>query len=131
MLKFYYIKMVLSEENAMNPKIVNEDTEFLCKVILNLNSVEECYSFLDDLCTVQEIHAMAQRLKVAYMLSNHEIYADIVKDTGASTATISRVNRALSYGSDGYTQAFKRLAENQKKEDKERAITHLQNFMTA
>lgn len=48
MLKFYYIKMVLSEENAMNPKIVNEDTEFLCKVILNLNSVEECYSFLDD-----------------------------------------------------------------------------------
>lgn len=75
----------------MNPKIVNEDTEFLCKVILNLNSVEECYSFLDDLCTVQEIHAMAQRLKVAYMLSNHEIYADIVKDTGASTATISRV----------------------------------------
>lgn len=119
MLKFYYIKMVLSEENAMNPKIVNEDTEFLCKVILNLNSVEECYSFLDDLCTVKEIHAMAQRLKVAYMLSNHEIYADIVKDTGASTATISRVNRALSYGSDGYTQAFKRLAENQKKEDKE------------
>lgn len=118
MLKFYYTKMVLSEENAMNPKIVNEDTEFLCKVILNLSSVEECYSFLDDLCTVKEIHDMAQRLKVAYMLSNHEIYADIVKDTGASTATISRVNRALSYGSDGYTQAFKRLAENQKKEDK-------------
>ena len=111
--------MVLSEENAMNPKIVNEDTEFLCKVILNLNSVEECYSFLDDLCTVQELKTISQRIVVAKMLSEKCVYTDIVNATGASTATISRVNRALSYGSDGYTQAFKRLAENQKKEDKE------------
>ena len=114
--------MVLSEENAMNPKIVNEDTEFLCKVILNLNSVEECYSFLDDLCTVQEIHAMAQRLKVAYMLSNHEIYADIVKDTGASTATISRVNRSLQYGCDGYDKIFEKIKledENKNEENEE------------
>lgn len=103
----------------MNPKIINEDTEFLCKAILSLNSIEECYSFFDDICTVKEIHDMAQRLKVAYMLSKHEVYADIVKETGASTATISRVNRALLYGSDGYTLAFKRLAENEKKEDKE------------
>lgn len=109
--------MVLSEESAMNPKIVNEDTEFLCKAILSLSSVEECYSFFDDLCTVQEIHAMAQRLKVAYMLSKHEIYSDIVKDTGASTATISRVNRALSYGSDGYKLVFEHFAENEQRED--------------
>lgn len=98
----------------MNPKIVNEDTEFLCKAILTLNTVEECYSFFDDLCTVPEIRAMAQRLKVAYMLSKHEIYTDIVKDTGASTATISRVNRALTYGSDGYMLAFNRLDEAEK-----------------
>lgn len=104
----------------MNPKIVNEDTEFLCKAILALNTVEECYSFFDDLCTVPEIRAMAQRLKVAYMLSKHEIYNDIVRDTGASTATISRVNRALNYGSDGYTLAFKRIDENEKHDNGEK-----------
>lgn len=101
----------------MNPKIVNEDTEFLCKAILSLDSLEECYSFFDDICTVKEIHDMAQRLKVAYMLSKHEVYSDIVKETGASTATISRVNRALLYGSDGYKLVFEHLNENEQKED--------------
>lgn len=93
----------------MNPKIQNDDTDFLFKAILSLKTVDECYRFFDDLCTVPEIHAMAQRLRVAYMLSRHEIYNDIVKETGASTATISRVNRALSYGSDGYVLSFERM----------------------
>ena len=95
----------------MNPKIKNENTDFLLKAILTLKSVDECYAFFDDLCTVPEIKAMAQRYVVAKMLSEGEIYNEIVASTGASTATISRVNRALSYGSDGYTMTFERLAE--------------------
>lgn len=96
----------------MNPKIKNENTDFLFKAILTLKTVDECYNFFDDLCTVPEIKAMAQRYAVAKMLNNGEIYNEIVDKTGASTATISRVNRALNYGSDGYSMTFKRLSNN-------------------
>ncbi len=93
----------------MNPKIKNTNTDALFEAILTLKTVDECYAFFDDLCTVPEIKAMAQRYVVAKMLSEGEIYNEIVTRTGASTATISRVNRALNYGSDGYVLTFNRL----------------------
>lgn len=97
----------------MNPKIKNENTDFLFDAILNLKTVEECYAFFDDLCTVPEIRAMAQRFSVAKMLSDGEIYNEIVSETGASTATISRVKRALEYGSDGYNLIFERMKDGE------------------
>lgn len=101
----------------MNSKIKNPNTDILFKAILELKNIEECYAFFDDLCTVPEIKAMAQRYVVAKMLNEGEIYNHIVEKTGASTATISRVNRALNYGSDGYAMTFERLAEAEKKEN--------------
>ena len=95
----------------MNPKIKETKAENLFKAILTLETVEECYSFFEDVCTIPEIKAMAQRYNVAEMLSGGSDYSEIVKETGASTATISRVNRSLEYGSDGYEMVFKRLAE--------------------
>ncbi len=95
----------------MNQKIKNETTDALFEAILTLKTVEECYAFFDDLCTVPEIKAMAQRFKVAGMLDSGEIYTEIVSQTGASTATISRVNRALNYGSDGYSMTLARLKQ--------------------
>ena len=95
----------------MNPKIKNSGTDALFKAILTLDTVEECYAFFDDLCTVPELKAMAQRYVVAKMLSEGEIYNEIVRETGASTATISRVNRSLNYGADGYRLTFERLKE--------------------
>ena len=92
----------------MNPKIKSENADYLFRARLTLKTVEECYAFFDDLCTVPEIKAMSQRLIVAKMLHEGEIYSDIVEQTGASTATISRVNRALNYGSDGYVLAITR-----------------------
>lgn len=97
----------------MNIKIKNENTDELFRAILSLKTPEECYAFFDDLCTVPEIKAMAQRYAVAKMLSAGEIYTEIVAQTGASTATISRVNRALNYGSDGYILAINRLKEQE------------------
>ena len=76
-----------------------------------LESKEDYYRFFEDVCTVVELKSIAQRFEVAQMLSEDKIYADIAKETGASTATISRVNRSLNYGSDGYKIAFKRLEE--------------------
>ena len=95
----------------MNPKIKETKAENLFKAILTLETVEECYSFFEDVCTIPELNAMAQRYNVAEMLSGGSVYSEIVKETGASTATISRVNRSLEYGSDGYEMVFKRLAE--------------------
>ena len=101
----------------MNPKIRNSNTDTLFRAILTLKTVEECYSFFDDLCTVPELKAMAQRYVGAKMLSEGEIYSKIVEKTGASTATISRVNRALNYGSDGYMLTFERIEEDSTKEE--------------
>lgn len=93
----------------MNAKLREDGVDFLFQSILQLKTVEECYDFFEDLCTVPEIKAMSQRLVVARMLSQHKVYSDIVSQTGASTATISRVNRALNYGCDGYEMVFQRL----------------------
>lgn len=90
-------------------KLQEENAEDFFRAILSLETPEECASFFEDLCTVKELQAMIQRLNVARMLSNGNLYSEIVKQTGASTATISRVNRALAYGSDGYKCVLERL----------------------
>lgn len=97
----------------MNEKLKNERTERLFKAIMSLETVEEYYTFFDDLCTAAEITEMSKRLEAAEMLNDSRIYADICEATGLSTATISRVNRCLKYGSDGYTLVLKRLKEKQ------------------
>ena len=83
----------------------------LYQAILKLKTPEECYNFLMDLCTVPELKALSQRLQVAKMLHEHKVYSEIVQATGASTATISRVNRSLSYGCDGYQVVFDRVKD--------------------
>lgn len=93
----------------MNEKLKEMNIEYLFEAILSLENVEDCYHFFEDLCTVPELKAMSQRLHVAKMLSENRVYSDIVAETGASTATISRVNRSLNYGSDGYELVFKRM----------------------
>ena len=102
--------------NKLNRKPRNID---MYKAILTLKSVEECMNFFDDLCTVTELQAMEQRYQVAVLLSEGMIYNDILEKTGASSATISRVNRSLQYGEDGYSVAFRRLKEQQAEEEKE------------
>ena len=96
----------------MNPRLKEMNVDMLFEAILRLQTMEECYNFFDDLCTVQELKALTQRLQVAVMLSEGKVYSDIVAKTGASTATISRVNRSLNYGSDGYKVVFERLAND-------------------
>lgn len=93
----------------MISKLKEDGVEFLFEAILKLKNMDECYSFFEDLCTVPELKAMSQRLVVAKMLSNDKVYSDIVGKTGASTATISRVNRALNYGCDGYNIVLGRI----------------------
>ena len=95
----------------MNPKLKDSNVEYLYRAVLSLQSMEECDRFFDDLCTVPELKALSQRLQVAKMLSDHRVYSDIVQATGASTATISRVNRSLNYGADGYDIIFQRLEQ--------------------
>lgn len=97
----------------MIAKLKDENVEYLFQAILSLQTVEECYKFFDDLCTVPELRAMSQRLAVAKMLDIHRVYSDIVAATGASTATISRVNRSLNYGCDGYRIVFDRAGQDQ------------------
>ena len=84
----------------------------LFAAILQLQNVEECYNFFVDLCTVSEMKAMEQRYEVAKLLNQGMIYNDIQEQTGASSATISRVNRSLNYGSDGYRTVISRLEED-------------------
>jgi len=93
--------------------IHSSNTDFLFKAILELKTADECYAFFEDLCTVTELRAISQRIVVAKMLSDNCVYCDIVAKTGASTATISRVNRSLQYGCDGYEKIFERI-ENKK-----------------
>ena len=95
----------------MNRKIQDEYTDFLFDAVLSLQNREECYRFFEDLCTVPELKAISQRLVGADMLRKKMVYNDIVAKTGASTATISRVKRALDYGSDGYELVFTRMEE--------------------
>ena len=100
-----------------NPKLRDAFSDQLCQAVLALESVEECYQFFEDICTISELKALSQRLEVARMLKNGHTYDDIVARTGASTATISRVIRCLNYGADGYKIILDRLAKKQRMEE--------------
>ena len=93
----------------MNKKIKTQAVDHLFVAILTLESPEECYSFFEDVCTVNELLSLSQRYEVARMLRQKKTYLEIAEKTGASTATISRVNRSLHYGNDGYETVFQRM----------------------
>ncbi|GAB6099974.1 YerC/YecD family TrpR-related protein [Halanaerocella petrolearia] len=95
----------------MNDKLKDELTESLFEAILLLEDKEECYKFFEDICTIKEVKSMAQRLEVARMLKEGATYDEIAEQTGASTATISRVKRYLNYGADGYQLILDRMDE--------------------
>lgn len=99
---------------AYESRFKREDIDELFKAILLLHDEEDCYRFFEDICTVNEIHAIAQRLQVAKLLSENKTYSEIENITKASTATISRINKCLVYGSDGYRRILERLAESEK-----------------
>lgn len=103
----------MSDERLQNPL-----TDALCEAVLLLNNKEECYRFFEDIATVAEIKALAQRLEVAKMLQRNETYTAIGEVTGASTATISRVKRCLNFGADGYQMILRRLQEQNKLSNK-------------
>lgn len=93
----------------MVKKLKSEPVDKLFEAILTLQTKEECYSFFEDLCTVNELLSLSQRFEVATMLREKKTYLEIAEKTGASTATISRVNRSLTYGNDGYELVFGRM----------------------
>ena len=97
----------------MNKKIRTSAVETLFEAIIKLESVDECFDFFEDLATINEILSLSQRFDVARMLRQHKTYLEIAEKTGASTATISRVNRSLNYGNDGYDLAIQRIQEKQ------------------
>lgn len=94
----------------MNKKMHTEALDQLFEAVLSLKSKEECYLFFEDICTINELLSLSQRLEVARMLREKKTYMEISEETGASTATISRVNRSLSYGNDGYEMVFERIS---------------------
>jgi TrpR-related protein YerC/YecD len=95
----------------MNEKLIDSATDRLFAAILALRDTKECYAFFEDICTVAEIKSLAQRLHVAVMLRQGHTYTEICETTGVSTATISRVNRSLEYGADGYKIVLERLEQ--------------------
>lgn len=97
----------------MNKKIKTEAVDHLFEAILQLKNQEECYLFFEDICTVNELQSLSQRFEVAMMLREQKRYLEIAEKTGASTATISRVNRSLNYGNDGYDMVFARMKKEQ------------------
>ena len=98
----------------MSKKLRTEAVDHLFDAILRLQNKEECYTFFEDVCTVNELLSLSQRFEVAKMLRDQKTYLDIAEKTGASTATISRVNRSLNYGNDGYDMVFSRLQDMDK-----------------
>lgn len=95
-------------------KLKNEDTDRLFKAILSLKSEEECYMFFEDICTISELTALINRLKVAFLLKSKHTCQDIANKTKVSTATISRVNRCINYGTGGYEMVIGRIEEDEK-----------------
>lgn len=95
----------------MGKNVRMESVDYLFEAILSLKNKEECYTFFEDICTINELLSLSQRLDVAKMLREQKTYLEIAEKTGASTATISRVNRSLNYGNDGYDLVFERLKE--------------------
>ncbi len=94
---------------SYQPKIKDKFTDALFEAILMLENMEECYRFFEDICTIKELQSISQRLEVAKLLKDGKTYIEIEEVTGASTATISRVNRCLHYGADGYKLLLERL----------------------
>ncbi len=95
----------------MNEQLTDEKIEYLFRAILSLDNIEECFLFFRDLCTESEVLEMARRLTAARMLRENRIYTEIAQEIGLSTATISRVNRCLKYGGEGYTMVLDRVAK--------------------
>ncbi len=100
----------------MNKKLKTEAVDHLFQAVLTLKDINECYSFFEDVCTVNELLSLSQRYEVARMLRQKKTYLEIAEKTGASTATISRVNRSLNYGNDGYDMVFARLGSQDEDE---------------
>lgn len=96
----------------MNHRLHTAEMDKLMRGILSLNTLEECYAFFEDLCTVSELQSLSQRFEVAGMLRAGSTYNEVARATGASTATISRINRTLNYGNDGYDLVLSRQAES-------------------
>ncbi|MBF1146804.1 MAG: TrpR-like protein YerC/YecD [[Eubacterium] sulci] len=99
---------------AYESKYRREDIDELFDGILTLRDREDCYRFFEDICTINEIHSIAQRLQVAKLLSQKKTYNEIEKVTKASTATISRINKCIVYGADGYRRVLDRLNNEEK-----------------
>lgn len=99
----------------MTNNIDDKALDLLCEAILSLETVEECRSFLEDACSAMELKTISQRMVVAKMLSEKCVYSRIIEETGASTATISRVNKSLEYGAEGYRLVLSRMGENAEK----------------
>lgn len=102
----------------MKDKMRDERLEYLFRGILTLENLEDCYNFFEDLCTVSELLEMSRRMQAARMLQDDMIYTEIASETGLSTATISRVNRCLKYGNDGYVKVLESLEREARKSDK-------------
>ena len=100
-------------------KLRNPETDLLFEGILKLETVEECYRFFTDICTIKELQAMSQRFQVACLLDAGNNYNEVYEQTGVSTATICRVNKCLLYGNGGYETALKRLKEEEKEANAE------------
>ena len=102
----------------MSKKIRTEAVDYLFEAILSLKDKEECYTFFEDICTINELLllSLSQRFEVAKMLREQKTYLEIAEKTGASTATISRVNRSLNYGNDGYDMVFERISLDEDEE---------------
>ena len=95
--------------HTMSKTIRTEAVDRLFDAVMSLRTKEECYTFFEDICTINELLSLSQRFEVATMLREQKTYLEIAEKTGASTATISRVNRALNYGNDGYDMVFERI----------------------
>ena len=93
------------------PKVRSKQMDLLMQAVLELDNVEDAYRFFEDVCTIQELKSLAQRIEVAVLLRKKVTYQEIARRTGASTATISRVNRAVTYGADGYTRVLDGMEE--------------------
>ena len=107
----------MKKENTMSKNLKTEAVDHLFDAILCLKDRAECYTFFEDVCTVNELFSLSQRFEVAKMLREQKTYLDIAEKTWASTATISRVNRSLNYGNDGYDMVFSRMEDGSDKED--------------
>ncbi|MCD8023885.1 MAG: YerC/YecD family TrpR-related protein [Lachnospiraceae bacterium] len=101
----------------MSKSIHTEAVDRLFEAVLCLENTQECYRFFEDVCTVNELLSLSQRFEVARMLKNNKTYLEIAEKTGASTATISRVNRSLNYGNDGYEIVLQRMKGTEKKDE--------------